>query len=126
MQNGKVVIAGRGGKSFQAGYDTGYAKGKQDMTDEQKTALMQTSGNFDHEIVNDSIIIAALKKQQPMLVVPDPDKNGKYFRCPACNGELKDVGGIWEIGFESETPDWCPDCGQHLAYPDEKEASKDE
>lgn len=39
-QTNRAVIARRGGNSFQAGYDAGYAKAKQDMANEQKSATI--------------------------------------------------------------------------------------
>ena len=82
---------------------------------------MLACGNYDREIEDNQIIIKALKRQQPMMVIPEPEKYGKYFKCPACQATLQDSGGVWEVTFESETPDWCPDCGQHLIYPVKEE-----
>lgn len=106
------------------GHLTGRGSGALHMTDEAAGKQMQNDAEFIAHARQDipwliEQLEAALKKQQPMLVLPVPTRDGKYFKCPACQSELKDIGGTWEIGFESEQPEWCPDCGQHLSYPAE-------
>ena len=60
---------------------------------------------FDSE----DIVIEALKRNEPMKVDLTTARFERFYKCPNCGGYNN-----------MERSSYCPDCGQHLDWSDEK------